>query len=282
MQYRRLGKSGLKLSALSFGSWVTFHFQVDDSPAEEMLACAYEAGVNFFDTSDVYGCGHSERSLGEVFAGRRDRVVIATKFGFLPDPDGGLSIGLNSHPDHIRKVAEQSLIDLGTDRIDLLYQHRPDPNVPPEDVAGAVGELIQEGKVLHFGMSEVGAETLRRAHAVQPVTALQTEYSLFERDVETLFPTLRELGIRGTSKGVLNRLNSEQLAIWFGILVLIVVEVGLITPPVGMNLFIINAMDRNTPMVETYKAVMFFVASDLIRVAILVAFPAITLFLIPW
>lgn len=197
MQTRTLGSQGLDVSAIGYGAMgvTAFYGATDETEALATIHRALDLGVTFFDTAEVYGWGENERFLNRALKGRRDDVVIATKFGFLPDPDGGLSIGLNSHPDHIRKVAEQSLIDLGTDRIDLLYQHRPDPNVPPEDVAGAVGELIQEGKVLHFGMSEVGAETLRRAHAVQPVTALQTEYSLFERDVETLFPTLRELGI---------------------------------------------------------------------------------------
>lgn len=197
MKTRKLGRQGLEVSAIGYGAMgvTAFYGATDETEALATIHHALDLGVTFFDTAELYGWGENEKFLGRALKDHRDEVVIATKFGFLPDPDGGLSIGLNSHPDHIRKVTEQSLRDLGTDRIDLLYQHRPDPNVPPEDVAGAVADLIQDGKVLHFGMSEVGAQTLRRAHAVQPVTALQTEYSLFAREVETLFPVLRELGI---------------------------------------------------------------------------------------
>ena len=197
MKTRKLGNQGLEVSAIGYGAMgvTAFYGETNEVAALETIHRALDLGVTFFDTAELYGWGENEKFLGRALKDRRDDVVIATKFGFMPDAEGGLSMGLNSHPDHIRKVAEQSLMDLGTDRIDLLYQHRPDPNVPPEDVAGAVRDLIQEGKVLHFGMSEVGAETLRRAHAVQPISALQTEYSLFARDVEILFPTLRKLGI---------------------------------------------------------------------------------------
>lgn len=197
MKTRKLGTQGLEVSAIGYGAMgvTAFYGETDETEALATIHHALDLGVTFFDTAELYGWGENEKFLGRALKGHRDDVVIATKFGFVPDPDGGLSMGFNSHPDHIRKVTEQSLLDLQTDRIDLLYQHRPDPNVPPEDVAGAVGDLIRAGKVLHFGMSEVGAETVRRAHTVQPVSALQTEYSLFERDVEVLFPTLRELGI---------------------------------------------------------------------------------------
>lgn len=197
MKTRKLGSGGLEVSTIGYGAMgvTAFYGETDEAAALATIHRALDLGVTFFDTAELYGWGENEKFLGRALKHHRDEVVIATKFGFLQDPDGGLSMGFNSHPDHIRKVAEQSLHYLGTDHIDLFYQHRTDPNVPPEDVADAVGDLIQEGKVLHFGMSEVGAETLRRAHAVQPVTALQTEYSLFARDVEVLFPTLRELGI---------------------------------------------------------------------------------------
>ena len=197
MKTRKLGNEGLEVSTIGYGAMgvTAFYGETDETAALATIHRALDLGVTFFDTAELYGWGENEKFLSRALKGHRDEVVIATKFGFLQDPDGGLSMGFNSHPDHIRKVAEQSLRYLGTDHIDLFYQHRPDPNIPPEDVAGAVRDLIQEGKVLHFGMSEVGAETLRRAHAVQPVTALQTEYSLFARDVEVLFPTLRELGI---------------------------------------------------------------------------------------
>ncbi|MEL7027833.1 MAG: aldo/keto reductase [Pseudomonadota bacterium] len=197
MQTRRLGKDGLEVSAIGYGAMgvSAFYGATDEASALDTVRRAVDLGITFFDTAELYGWGENEKFLGRALADRRDQVSIATKFGFAPDPEGGFNIGLNSCPDNIRMVTENSLRYLGTDHIDLLYQHRPDPNVPPEDVAGAVGELIREGKVLHFGMSEVGEKTLRRAHAVQPVTALQTEYSLFARDVEVLFPVLRELGI---------------------------------------------------------------------------------------
>ncbi|WP_427136405.1 aldo/keto reductase [Pseudarthrobacter sp. S9] len=150
---------------------------------------AYDLGVTFFDTAEVYGWGENEKVVGRAVKDFRDDVVIATKFGWTRD------YGFDSRPDHIREVVENSLRYLGMDHIDVLYQHRPDPNVPIEDVAGAVKELIESGKVKYFGLSEVGPQTMRRAHAVQPVSVLQTEYSLFEREVEVLFPALNELGI---------------------------------------------------------------------------------------
>jgi aryl-alcohol dehydrogenase-like predicted oxidoreductase len=163
----------------------------------QLLRTAVERGVTFFDTAEVYGPFNNEELVGEALAPLRGQVVIATKFGFAPDPNGGPRwSGLDSRPEHIRAVAESALKRLKTDTIDLFYQHRVDPNVPIEDVAGAVGELIREGKVKHFGLSEAGADTIRRAHAVQPVTALQSEYSLWTREPEQeILPLLEELGI---------------------------------------------------------------------------------------
>jgi aryl-alcohol dehydrogenase-like predicted oxidoreductase len=162
-----------------------------------LLRTAVECGVTFFDTAEVYGPFNNEELVGEALAPLRSQVVIATKFGFAPDPNGGPRwSGLDSRPEHIRAVTDASLKRLKTDSIDLLYQHRVDPNVPIEDVAGTVGELIKEGKVKHFGLSEAGADTIRRAHAVQPVTALQSEYSLWTREPEQeILPLLEELGI---------------------------------------------------------------------------------------
>ncbi|MEM7445876.1 MAG: aldo/keto reductase, partial [Pseudomonadota bacterium] len=197
MKTRKLGSQGLEVSAIGYGA-MGVHIAYGATDEDSALATvhrAFDLGITFFDTAELYGWGENEKFLGRSVKGFRDKVAIATKFGFEPDPEGGWNVGLNSRPDHIRQVTENSLRYLGTDHIDLLYQHRPDPNVPIEDVAGTVAELIGEGKVLHFGVSEVGENTLRLAHAVQPVTALQTEYSLLERDVEALFPTLRELGI---------------------------------------------------------------------------------------
>ncbi|MEM8985237.1 MAG: aldo/keto reductase [Pseudomonadota bacterium] len=197
MKTRTLGQNGPEVSAIGYGAMgaTSFYGSSDETSAIATIRRAFDLGVTFFDTAEMYGWGENEKLVGRALKGIRDQVVIATKFGFTPDSDAGLGIGLNSRPDNIRRVAENSLRYLGTDHIDLFYQHRPDPEVPAEDVAGAVGELIREGKVKHFGMSEVGEETLRRAHAVQPVSALQTEYSVFERDVEVLFPALRELGV---------------------------------------------------------------------------------------
>jgi aryl-alcohol dehydrogenase-like predicted oxidoreductase len=198
MQKRTLGN--LEVSALGLGCMGMTHAygQAPDKQAMiQLLRTAVERGVTFFDTAEVYGPYNNEELVGEALAPLRTQVVIATKFGFAPDPAGGARwSGLDSRPEHIRAVAEASLKRLKTDTIDLFYQHRVDPNVPIEDVAGAVGELIKEGKVKHFGLSEAGADTIRRAHAVQPVTALQSEYSLWTRDPEAeILPLLEELGI---------------------------------------------------------------------------------------
>jgi aryl-alcohol dehydrogenase-like predicted oxidoreductase len=199
MKKRKLGNS-LEVSALGLGCMgMTFAYGAPPDRREmiSLLRAAVDRGVTFFDTAEVYGPFTNEELLGEALAPVRDRVVIATKFGFKLDPTGGKSwIGTNSRPEHIKEVADASLKRLKTDRIDLFYQHRVDPNVAIEDVAGAVTELIQEGKVRHFGLSEPGMETLRRAHAVQPVTAVQNEYSLWTRTPEKeVIPTLEELGI---------------------------------------------------------------------------------------
>jgi aryl-alcohol dehydrogenase-like predicted oxidoreductase len=177
----------------------------DDTESMETIRRAYELGVRFFDTAESYGrgTGSNEQLLGRGVSRFRDEVVIATKFGY--DLTGTRTSGFDSRPAHIREVVENSLRYLGTDWIDLLYQHRTDPDVPIEDVAGTVKELINEGKVRYLGLSEVGGETLRRAHAVHPVSALQTEYSIFEREVETLLPTLRDLGVGLVSYSPLGR-----------------------------------------------------------------------------
>jgi aryl-alcohol dehydrogenase-like predicted oxidoreductase len=200
MQKRILGTSGLEVSALGFGcmgmSW-SYGPAKDKKEMIALLQAAVERGVTFFDTAEVYGPLVNEELVGEALAPFRDRVVIATKFGWEPNQeDGGKWSALNSRPEHIKQVAEESLMRLKVDAIDLYYQHRVDLNVPIEDVAGAVKDLIQEGKVKHFGLSEASARTIRRAHAVQPVAALQSEYSLFFREPEeTVIPTLEELGI---------------------------------------------------------------------------------------
>jgi aryl-alcohol dehydrogenase-like predicted oxidoreductase len=200
MQKRKLGNGGLDVSALGFGcmgmSW-SYGPAKDKKEMTDLLHAAVGRGVTFFDTAEVYGPLVNEELVGEALAPYRDRVVIATKFGWEANPeDGGKWSALNSRPEHIKKVAEESLKRLKVDVIDLYYQHRVDLNVPIEDVAGAVKDLIQEGKVKHFGLSEASAKTIRRAHAVQPVTALQSEYSLFFREPEeTVMPTLEELGI---------------------------------------------------------------------------------------
>jgi aryl-alcohol dehydrogenase-like predicted oxidoreductase len=198
MQKRTLGN--LEVSALGLGCMGMTHAygQAPDKQAMiQLLRTAVERGVTFFDTAEVYGPFNNEELVGEALAPLRGQVVIATKFGFAPDPNGGPRwSGLDSRPEHIRAVAEASLKRLKTDTIDLFYQHRVDPNVPIEDVAGAVGQLIKEGKVKHFGLSEAGADTIRRAHAVQAVTALQSEYSLWTREPEAeILPLLEELGI---------------------------------------------------------------------------------------
>jgi aryl-alcohol dehydrogenase-like predicted oxidoreductase len=199
MKKRILGKSSLNISAIGLGCMGLSHAYgqpVDKSSGIALLRAAVERGVTFFDTAEVYGPYTNEELVGEALAPLRDQVVIATKFGFAIGPNAGQQRGLNSQPDHIRNVVESSLKRLRTDHIDLLYQHRVDPAVPIEDVAGTVKDLIQQGKVRYFGLSEAGAQTIRRAHSVQPVTALQSEYSLWWREPETVvFPTLEELGI---------------------------------------------------------------------------------------
>jgi len=196
IQKRKLGKSGLEVSALGLGCMgLSFGYgpATDKADAVQLIRSAYELGVTFFDTAEAYGPFTNEELLGEALKTFRNSVVIATKFGFK---DGITALGLDSRPETIRAVAEASLKRLKTDRIDLFYQHRVDPNVPIEEVAGTVKELIQEGKVKHFGLSEAGVHTIRKAHAVQPVTALQSEYSLWWREPEQeILPTLEELGI---------------------------------------------------------------------------------------
>ncbi len=191
MQKRKLGGQGLEVGAIGYGA-MGFHLAygtADEKDGFKTIQRAHELGVTLFDTAEFYGWGENEKFLGQAVSGFRDEVVIATKFGISQER------GLDSRPEHIKEVAEQSLRFLGTDHIDIFYQHRVDPSVPIEDVAGAVGDLVAEGKVKYFGLSEAGPQTIRKAHAVHPVSVLQTEYSVFERDVETLFPTLRELGI---------------------------------------------------------------------------------------
>src|SRR3990170_4384106 len=200
MQKRKLGNSNLEVSALGLGC---MRMTYGDNPVgdkQEMISflhAAVDRGITFFDTAEVYGPFTNEELLGEALAPFRGQVVIATKFGFQPNPDGSPGwTSLNSRPEHIKQVAEASLKRLKVDAIDLFYQHRVDPDVPIEDVAGAVKVLIQEGKVKHFGLSEAGAQTIRRAHAVQPVAAVQSEYSLWwRRPEEEVLPTLEELGI---------------------------------------------------------------------------------------
>ena len=200
MQKRKLGKSNFEVSALGFGcmgmSW-SYGPPKDKQEMISLLHAAVDRGVTFFDTAEVYGPLVNEELVGEGLAPFRGKVVIATKFGWEANPnDGGKWNALNTRPEHIKQVAEGSLKRLRVDAIDLFYQHRVDLNVPIEEVAGAVKDLIQEGKVKHFGLSEASAQTIRRAHAVQPVAALQSEYSLFWREPEeTVIPTLEELGI---------------------------------------------------------------------------------------
>jgi len=198
MQKRKLGNSGLEVSALGLGCMgLSFAYgpAVAKKDAVALIRGAFERGVTFFDTAEVYGPFTNEEVVGEALAPFRNDVVIATKFGFAIGPDGAQS-GMNSRPEHIKEVAEASLKRLKTDVIDLFYQHRVDPEVPIEEAAGTVKELIRAGKVRHFGLSEAGAQTIRRAHAVQPVTALQSEYSLWWREPEEkTLPTLEELGI---------------------------------------------------------------------------------------
>ena len=194
MQQRKLGTNGPQVSAIGYGA-MGFHLAYGAADAQaglDLIRRAHDLGVTFFDTAELYGWGENEKFIGAAVKGFRDDITIATKFGFTLDNG---NYGANSQPDHIRKVTENSLRYLGVEQIDILYQHRVDPNVPIEDVAGTVKDLIAEGKVKYFGLSEAGPQTIRKAHAVQPVTVLQTEYSVFEREVEAIFPILRELGI---------------------------------------------------------------------------------------
>jgi len=194
MQTRELGRSGLEVSAIGLGCMGLTSFYgpaTNDADAVKVIQRAVELGVTFFDTAEAYGWGENEALLGKALKPFRDKVVIATKFGFKK----GEHQAYDSSPKHIRAVVEASLAFLQTDVIDLLYQHRLDPNVPIEDVAGTVKDLIAEGKVKHFGMSEADAQSIRRAHAIQPLAALQSEYSLWWREAEEIFPTLEELGI---------------------------------------------------------------------------------------
>jgi aryl-alcohol dehydrogenase-like predicted oxidoreductase len=197
IQKRSLGNSNLEVSSIGLGCMgMSFAYGTlpDKKEMIELIHKAVESGVNFFDTAQIYGPFTNEELVGEALAPYRGKVVIATKFGF--HFQDGKSIGLNSRPEYIRQTVEESLKRLKVETIDLLYQHRVDPNVPIEDVAGTVKDLIQEGKVKHFGLSEAGVQTIRRAHAIQPVTALQSEYSLFWREPEAeIIPTLEELGI---------------------------------------------------------------------------------------
>ena len=196
MQKRTLGKSGLEVSALGLGCMgLSYGYgpATEKEQALKLIRTAYEGGVTFFDSAEAYGPNLNEELLGEALAPFRDKVVIATKFGFV---EGKPAMGMDSRPERIREVTEAALKRLRTDVIDLLYQHRVDPNVPVEEVAGTVKDLIAQGKVKHFGMSEAGVESIRRAHAVQPVAALQSEYSLWWREPEKeILPTLEELGI---------------------------------------------------------------------------------------
>src|SRR5712672_294684 len=198
MKKRRLGKSNLEVSAIGLGCMgMSFGYgpAKDKQEMISLIRAAFEQGVTYFDTAEMYGPFTNEELAGEALGPFREKVVIATKFGFKIGPKGE-QIGLDSRPEHVKEVAEASLKRLKTDVIDLFYQHRVDPNVPIEDVAGAVKDLIQQGKVKHFGLSEAGVQTIRRAHAVQPVAALQSEYSLWSREPEAeVIPTLEELGI---------------------------------------------------------------------------------------
>lgn len=194
MQKRKLGRNGPEVSAIGYGA-MGFHLAYGSADAQaglDLIKQAYDLGVTFFDTAELYGWGENEKFIGQAVKTFRDDIVIATKFGFTFE---NCAYGVNSKPAHIRDVAENSLRHLGVEQIDIFYQHRVDPGVPIEDVAGTVRDLIAEGKVKYFGLSEAGPETIRKAHAVQPVTVLQTEYSVFERDVESVLPTTRELGI---------------------------------------------------------------------------------------
>jgi aryl-alcohol dehydrogenase-like predicted oxidoreductase len=198
MEQRKLGGQGLVVSAQGLGcmGMSEFYGTADEGEAIATIHRALELGVNFLDTADMYGPYANERLVGKAIAGRRDDVTLATKFGIVRDPDHPLRRGVNGRADYVKASCEGSLERLGVDHIDLYYQHRVDPTVPIEETVGAMAELVAEGKVRHLGLSEAAADTIRRAHLVHPITALQTEYSLFSRDVEDqVLPTLRELGI---------------------------------------------------------------------------------------
>ena len=197
MQTRTLGHPGLQVSAIGLGcmGMSEFYGATDQSEAVDTIPRAIDLGVTFLDTADIYGSGHNERLVGRALRGRRDGVVLATKFGNVRDADGKF-IGINGRPDYVRDACEASLKRLGVDVIDLYYQHRVDPDTPIEDTVGAMAALVAEGKVRYLGLSEAGAETIRRATAVHPIAALQSEYSLWTREVESeILPTVRELGI---------------------------------------------------------------------------------------
>ncbi len=197
MQMRKLGGQGLEVSELGLGcmGMSEFYGQRDDQESIATIHRALELGVNFLDTADMYGPFHNERLVGEAIAGRRDQVVVATKFGNERRQDGSW-VGINGRPEYVRQACDASLTRLGVDHIDLYYQHRVDLTVPIEETVGAMAELVEKGKVLYLGLSEAGPQTIRRAHAVHPISALQTEYSLFTRDPEQeILPTVRELGI---------------------------------------------------------------------------------------
>ena len=191
MQKRRLGNQGLEVSSLGYGAMGihSFYGPGDEQQGLKAIQTAYDRGVTLFDTAELYGWGDNEKFVGKAIKPFRDRVTVATKFGFTPQ------FGYDSRPDHIREVVDNSLRYLGVDHIDLLYQHRLDPSVAIEEVVGTMKDLVQAGKVKYLGLCEIGPKTLRRAHAVHPISVLQTEYSLFAREVETVFPTLKELGV---------------------------------------------------------------------------------------